>query len=98
MRRLIFLSAIFLSPALCSAQISILDYGSPAAIKTTTVLNLSEPITVSTGASVAHYGEADVERAAERLQQRRQCDVQGVTTGGKPHPTAGVWRFGSNEP
>lgn len=52
MRRLIFLSAIFLSPALCSAQIGILDYGSPAPIKTTTVLNLSEPITVSTGASV----------------------------------------------
>jgi len=27
---------------------------------------------------VAHYGEADVERAAEQLQQHRQRDVQGA--------------------
>jgi hypothetical protein len=36
----------------------------------------AEPAIVLNG--VAHYGEADVERAAEQLQQHRQRDVQGA--------------------
>ena len=43
----------------------------------------AEPAIVLNG--VAHYAEADVERAAERLQQCRQSDVHGVATGGNPN-------------
>ncbi len=42
----------------------------------------AEPAIVLNG--VAHYAEADVERAAERLQQCK-CNTQGVATGGNPN-------------
>jgi hypothetical protein len=42
----------------------------------------AEPAIVLNG--VAHYAEADVERAAERLQQRK-CDTQGVATKENPN-------------
>jgi hypothetical protein len=36
----------------------------------------AEPVLILNG--LAHYAETDVERAAEQLQQRRQCDTRGV--------------------
>jgi hypothetical protein len=42
----------------------------------------AEPAMVLNG--VAHYAEADVERAAERLQQCK-CETHGVAVGGTPN-------------
>jgi hypothetical protein len=39
----------------------------------------AEPVLILNG--LPHYAETDVERAAEQLQQRRQCDMQGAATG-----------------
>ena len=43
----------------------------------------AEPAIVLNG--VAHYGEAEVERAAEQLQQCRQCEEQGLAQDETPN-------------